>query len=406
MKPLRAGLLVVAAVALVGRWWLSADASADTAEAPAAAASAPALLPDSAVGGFMKSSGAGPRVPADPAARAAERALWQARLQRATQVRDAYRDATRYPHDSRPLREHPDQIYPNRPITEEAPLRLAGKEGNNNIRLRTWQDKVHLAAGESAKLAVSAVDVNGQVLPLVVQRAVLHQGATGQNGSTMPEVNVAFHDDGTGGDEAAGDGIWTTTVQPANQGFAELAGVLRLSVALQSGEQPGFVYFDMISSPDAPAKWTGRPREAMANGSLQLQLPLEVRTAGRYVVTGRVDDANGKPVALVSFNDELGSGNQTVSLPLFGKLVRDLQPSFPLTLRDVDAFLLRADTFPDRSMLPRRVGRVLQTRSYPLTAFSDAEWQSEERSRHLTEYDKDVAQAKARLEQLAPPEQP
>jgi len=57
-------------------------------------------------------------------------------------------------------------------------------------------------------------------------------------------------------------------------------------------------------------------------------------------------------------------------------------------------------------MLPRRVGRVLQTKSYPLTAFSDAEWQSEERSRHLTEYDKDVAQAQARLEQLAPPALP
>jgi hypothetical protein len=37
---------------------------------------------------------------------------------------------------------------------------------------------------------------------------------------------------------------------------------------------------------------------------------------------------------------------------------------------------------------------------YPLTAFSDAEWQSEERDRYLAELQRDVDEAQARLTQL------
>jgi hypothetical protein len=149
-----------------------------------------------------------------------------------------------------------------------------------------------------------------------------------------------------------------------------------------------------------PATWSGPPREALEAGSLNFYLPVQVRQAGRYVVTGRVDDAAGSPVALVSFNDEVGVGAQAFKLAVFGKLIRDFQPRFPLTLRDVDAFLLRPDTFPDRAVMTRRVGTVLVSGNYPLLSFADAEWTSEERDRYLKEYNKDVDQALEHLRQL------
>ena len=80
-------------------------------------------------------------------------------------------------------------------------------------------------------------------------------------------------------------------------------------------------------------------------------------------------------------------------LTLFGRLIRDAQPAFPLRLQDVEGFLLLPDQFPDRAMLPRRAGVVYSSQRYGLDRFSDAEWQSEERSRYLTEYQKDVDQA-------------
>jgi hypothetical protein len=123
---------------------------------------------------------------------------------------------------------------------------------------------------------------------------------------------------------------------------------------------------------------------------------------GRYVVSGRVDDATGKPVALVQFNGEVGTGATDFKLPVFGKLVRDKRAVLPLTLRDVEAFLLKPDAFPDRVMLPRRAGTVHVSSQHPLASFSDAEWTSDERTRYLTELGKDVAEAEQKVKQLGP----
>jgi hypothetical protein len=119
------------------------------------------------------------------------------------------------------------------------------------------------------------------------------------------------------------------------------------------------------------------------------------------VVSARVDDANGKPFALLGFNDELAAGMQEVRLVLFGKLVRDGAPVFPLALRDVEGFLLIPDRFPYRAMMPRVAGRMHVSGSYPLSGFSDAEWTSEERERYLAELTRDVDQATGEVDRLA-----
>jgi hypothetical protein len=127
-----------------------------------------------------------------------------------------------------------------------------------------------------------------------------------------------------------------------------------------------------------------------------------VRQPGRYIVNGRVDDAHGKPFALASFNDVLGPGPNEVRLPVFGKLMRDQDAAQPLTLRDVDGYLLREDVDPDRLLLPRLEGKVYAGKSHPPKNFSDAEWQSEERNRYLTEFNKDVNAAALALSRFDP----
>jgi hypothetical protein len=117
------------------------------------------------------------------------------------------------------------------------------------------------------------------------------------------------------------------------------------------------VSFDVVYQPLVPAEWGGI-REAVVNGSLVFDLQAQVHQAGRYVVNARVVDARGQPLALLSFNDEVGTGSQRFRLTLFGRLIRDAQPAFPLRLQDVEGFLLLPDQFPDRAMLPRRAGGV------------------------------------------------
>jgi hypothetical protein len=215
-----------------------------------------------------------------------------------------------------------------------------------------------------------------------------------------PSVVQVFVDDGTQGDARAGDGTWTTRLQPAAEGFGNWAGLVRTELLVQANGAEGYVAFDVVYSPEMPATWAGPVREVFADGSLELDLPVDVAQPGRYVVTGRVDDADGKPFALLSFNDELGPGARVVKLTIWGRLVRDQKPAFPLTLHDVSGFLLKADTYPDRALMPARDGVVHTTRKYALATFSDAAWESEETARYLAEYGKDVAAAQALVDQL------
>jgi hypothetical protein len=401
MTPPRwAGAALAACAAGLMAWWWPTEA-ADTADGASPRAAEASTEPNerpAQAGGALALATASP-APA-PRDRSDRLALWTLRLDRARQVEGHYRQATRYPPDSRPMAEHGDQKYPNRAIEEDQPLRLPGSPVVEGLHLKTTQERVFVQGQETVLFTIAAHDGQGQALPLQVQRAFAHEGGTGVRPSSVAPVAVSFRDDGRGCDAAANDGVLSLRLQPATQGFAELSGLIRVEAALQSGDQPGFVYFDVIYSPTTPATWAGAVREAVEAGSLNLYLKAQVLEPGRYVVSGRIDDASGRPFALVSFNDELAAGAREMRLQVFGKLLRDGQPSFPLTLRDVDAFLLKPDAFPDRALMPRLPSAVHVTRSYPLSTFSDAEWRSDERDRYLAEYGKDLKEAEDQVGKL------
>ncbi|TFW27299.1 choice-of-anchor X domain-containing protein [Massilia horti] len=313
----------------------------------------------------------------------------------------SYRESTKYPALSRPMAQNPDQVYPNKPVDEMNPMRKQGGGTDPKILLQTSQSRVYMAAGESVAFSLRAVDATGNVLPLVVKRA-LAQGITYGSNRPAPQVPVSFVDDGTGADPVPNDGAFAAVLTPAQTGLSGFHGTIRTEVRYNVGGSDGLVLFDVIYSPELPATWIGPVRDAVENGSLVFYLKLDVRQAGRYIVNGRVDDAHGKPFALATFNDLLGPGPNDVRLTVFGKLMRDQEAALPLLLRDVDGYLLKENADPDRAMLPRLEGQVATSKSYPLTRFSDAEWQSEERSRHLTEFNKDLRLASAALREFDP----
>ena len=350
---------------------------------------------------------AAPGNPQDPLAVAtasgdpkAQEALWAQRLARATEVLDHYREHTRYPFDSRPAREHADQMYPNQPVREEGRLVNPGQKPAPNVRIVSSQERIYVAGSETVLFTVAAVDDTGSALPLQVTRAVALDPPKDGKPSQRNSVNLPFNDDGYAGDIAAADGTWSARLSPATQGFAGHFGVIRVELTLQVGNQSGFKFFDVFYTPDPPAVWVGGVREAVEAGSLNFYLKAETLRPGRYVITGRIDDAKGKPFALINFNSELAKGPQDIKLNLFGKLLVDEKPAFPLTLRDVDGFLLIPDADPDRALMARREGKLHTSRNYPLSAFSEAEWDSEERRRYLEEYGRDVESARAHLEHV------
>jgi hypothetical protein len=387
--------------ALLGGWWSDARESERAAENASVSAPAAAAAAASAATTTTSNAAAAPFSAAGLAARQAQLAQWQERLDRAQQALEAYRRSTRYPHGSRPAAEQPDQMRPNDPIVEEHALKEPGKKtAADGVRLRTSQERVYAQASERVRFTVALVDAQGQTLPLRVLSASLREFTPPTVASLFPTTPAVFNDDGTQGDALAGDRVFSTTVQPSAQGFAGLAGQLRLEAFLDYKGERGFIYFDLYVTPESPAAWRGAPREAVEAGSLVFVLPIEVRESGRYVVTGRVDDANGQPFALLTFNDVLPGGAGEVRLALFGKLIADALPAFPLTLRDVEAFRLREEGHPDRALMPRLPGTLLVSARHALDRFSAAEWSSEERDRYLAELTRDADDARREVERL------
>jgi len=313
----------------------------------------------------------------------------------------SYLEGSRYPMESRPVAQNPDQVHPNQPVVEANPMRMEGGATNGSVLLQTSQSHVYLAAGEAAAFSLRAVDSQGQTLPIVITRAVA-QGMTYGASRPTPQVAVPFADDGGGADPVAGDNAYAGTLAPSQGGLAGFHGTIRTEVRYTVGGRSGFALFDVIYTPVLPATWTGKVREAIEEGSLHYYLGLEVRQPGRYIVTGRVDDARGKPFAVATFNDVLQTGTREVKLTVFGKLLKDESPAMPLTLRDVDGYLLRENVDPDRLLVPRLQGRVFAGRTRSMDGVSDAEWQSEERSRYLNEYAKDRTAARAALAAFDP----
>ena len=334
-----------------------------------------------------------------------ERARRRQQLVESFQLADhsycSYREGSKYPASSRPMSQNPDQAYPNRPVTETAPMRGTDRRSNPDILLQSSQSRVYMAAGESVAFSLRAVEPNGTVVPLVVTRAIA-AGITVVGTRPTAQVPLAFADDGGGADPVAGDGAFAAVLTPAQGGLAGFHGTIRTEVRYTAGGKNGAIIFDVMYSPKVPAVWAGAPREAVEDGSLAFILRLDVRQAGRYVITGRIDDAKGVPFALATFNEVLGPGPNDIKLVAFGKLMHDGTPALPLTLRDVDGYLLKENTDPDRELLPRLEGPVLASRTRSLEGIADQEWTSEERERYLTEFAKDRRQAHAALAEFDP----
>ncbi len=337
---------------------------------------------------FFSPGGSAPPAAPVPAARRQE---LQAQLVFADHTYCNYKDSTKYPNSSRPIGEHPDQVYPNAPVTESHAARLDGGGTDPKIQIHTSQSRVFLASGESVAFAISARDAAGNPLQLVVNRAVASPIA--YRGARAPApVTVPFSDNGE------------ASLAPAKTNLAGFNGTIRTEVRYTAGGQKGSVLFDVIYTPELPATWGGAVREALEGGSINFYLKAEVRVAGRYLVSGRVDDARGQPFAYVSFNDVLPAGPGEVKMTVFGKLMRDQQPALPLVLRDVDGYLLKENTDPDRALMPRLEGKVFASKVRTLDGVADTEWQSEERSRYLAEFGKDVQAARGELARFAPGE--
>ncbi|HZI04377.1 MAG TPA: choice-of-anchor X domain-containing protein, partial [Archangium sp.] len=324
LRPARRGrwlLLLVPLVLGVGGLLLSvglirpgpgaADSSAPAPESSDSPAAPPSRAPARSSAAVPARQPAGPALSPEEAEREAQRQLWEKRLERARFTLDSYRQSTRYPHESRPISEHPDLVYPASPERKQ-PL---NKE-QRDIALKLKQEKIYVVGDEVVRFFVGCENTSSkQPLPCEVHSAVAREAPYMAAAAKASPVPLEFNDQGRNGDDVAGDGMWTSSFQPAHQGFAMFEGSLRIDFRVRAnGNTEGGAFFDIMFTPAPPATFTGKVREVVEQGSLQLYAGIQVRKPGRYVVAGRVDEASGIPFAYLSFNEELEAGAREVKL--------------------------------------------------------------------------------------------
>jgi hypothetical protein len=321
--------------------------------------------------------------PEDPSADPEE--LWERRLERAQRTLDNYLLTTRYPFNSRPLEEQPDQVHPH--FVSDQTVRLTRRDDKlTDARVTLHQDRYYVVGDETVTFAIACENSDGPAPCEVLASFPRGEGPGADASAQSSGIIVPFTSEGAG--------ALTATFQPRTQGFAEFYGPIRLFIDLRVDGETGQTAFEVMFTPRAPAIFTGSFREVLEDGSLDLHAELKVDKPGRYVIAARAEDDAGRSFAYLSFNEELGAGLKEARLRLFGKLIRDQKAKSPFHLRDIEGFLLKENTFPDRELMPSLTGVVHTTKRYEERDFSDQDWQSEEKDRHVKEFTKDVEEAK------------
>ncbi|MEI7892593.1 MAG: hypothetical protein WCI05_05855 [Myxococcales bacterium] len=329
------------------------------------------------------------------------RTTWEKRLAMAQRTLDAYRESTKYPPLSRPMSDKPDLVRPHAVSPSTLPLWNADG-GVSMSKVTVTQDRYFVAGSESVLFNLRCEDKEGKPQACDVGVAVARPTVSVDAG-VEPRAELTFTDDGRGADTAAGDLVYSASFAPASAEFASYFGAIKVAIPMRTGGEDGFTTAQVTFSPDVPALFTRRVREVVEGGSLQFYIQIEVSTPGRYMLAARVDDANGKSFAYVQFGDELKAGVQEARLTLFGKLIKDSNPAQPVKLRDLEGYMLLENAHPDRKLVPTVEGVFYTAKTYPMGSFSDDEWQSDERQRHLDRYGQDAAEAEQRvLQERAP----
>jgi len=199
-------------------------------------------------------------------------------------------------------------------------------------------------------------------------------------------------------------------------------GALTLRVTLTvDGSKDSFVVGQgFYSSPMVAGKFTGKFQERLENGSLVVDAGVEVqRHMACFVRANLYSAGDGTPLQHVERRMLVDPSMKTISLTFFGKIFRDYGDQGAFRVQDLQAACQNlpypAEWFIDQAAHeaewrefqknapathePRRIyfgydTHSFTTRSYTLSAFSDAEWQSPEKTQILEAHRKLAAQTK------------
>lgn len=279
-----------------------------------------------------------------------------------------------YPPTSKPLTAGADDLLrPNRRYEKPRPL-----DDDRDTTFVFTADRYYYTGDEIAHIWLE-VAKGGQPAAIRVLRATALAEKKGQRGGGVDL-------------DLAPDGVRWASALVLEEAFPDHHGTILLEVAFEA--ESGEVYGEAIrifTTPvdKIPARLTGEFRDSPREGSLLVEVGVDVYEPGFYRFDANLYDGAGEPVAFSVFKGNLGPGEQWLPLAFFGKILRDHGVAGPYSMEQIRGYRFLEGQTPDREQLAEDPV-THRTRPYDVAVFSDEEYTSEHMERMIALMMEDV----------------
>ncbi len=373
-------------------WWRSRGDSPAPAKPQATVASEPA--PETAAATVRKKGKARPTVDQ------AQLDSWAAK--RAAMVEHA-KALNRFPPDSQPLvATQLDLIQPYSRYEVPVPLPLRPGEypdpDDQTAPYLQFTGPRYLLTGDTPLVATLEVfkrrPQEGQLperLPVEIVKAELLE--FGQPDYQLIET-VPMNDHGRDGDPVADDHVASVVVElDSLPDMDDYNGMLMLKVEFRipNVDHTLAAQLDFMMTAAPPAVFTGNVKERLVPQGLELSVELDVRERGYFFTQILLFDATDKPIGYAMSRNTWEVGKREAVFLFFGLLFHDAQAVAPYVARTFTGGRLPEESEPFKIEIPPYQGEY-RTKTYKLSDFSDAEWESPDKDKLIQQLEDLAAQ--------------
>ncbi len=297
-----------------------------------------------------------------------------------------YKAVSVYPHWSRPHSpETIEKLDWNRTVVSDNPMDdRPGKETIYHFGADRWS----VPHGEAFVSWIEVVTTGtDKRLPITVTEARLLSTEGGRI------VSLVYHDDGLDGDAVAGDKRYSNRLVPSQ--FPKLAAKaqsVQIEAIVEAAGVKKSMTRDFAYAPRQVAEITGAT-EQLRDGQLVVTLDVTIAEKGLYTFEANVMGQDGTPIVYGEKSYTLEPGKRTADIVMFGRAFHDKDIAGPYVVRDIRGMRRFIDT--DEQNFFFTYGKVLATRPYTRSDFSNAEWNEPERRDTIANFERLIEQTRS-----------
>lgn len=319
-----------------------------------------------------------------------------------------------YPPDSRPLFDwQRDLIEPYKIVAQPVPViktpaRDCTQDENGmpvckeppeflNVRCdMNPESSVSVGTGDH-RVFLFCVDEKGERMKLDNLKTRVYRIFDRKEIGTLPAIHAA--DDGSGGDDKAGDLIYTITVRPTKADWGDMFVEATFNVGgYEHNQRAGW-----FSTPHVVAEFQQGITDHIEGGHLVVRVPIQIHKAGYYLIEANLQEKNdpNRYLATASSEGRFEPGRHVVALRFFGKILRDRGVDGPYIVRQLRARRNNSPVTPDMVQRSIETGEEVsgdhteplwefvrmappyETQEYEASQFGEEEWDSEEKRRRI-----------------------